>query len=308
MVLFTACGFVALAFYMLSVRRTVARPINDLLWAFDRISEGRLQTRLEPSYTDEFDRLSRHFNRMTAQLAGLIEKDYKQTILLQDAKMKHLQAQINPHFLYNSFYLLSHLVKMEDQEAAEKLSRYLGNYFRYITDQSRNVLPLQEEYDHAVIYLSIQLMRFGHRVLRRNRAGTQSLCFAGRTPADPAAPFGKCAGTRHRGRRSGAGEAQLPLGGILSPHLGGGQRQRFGRSDHQPAQRPVRIGGDSGGSCPEQYPPPAGDPLWRPGLRAFFQSLAAGRAAGMPDRETEEKERRPWIEFSVCCWWMTNHT
>ena len=147
MVLFTACGFVALAFYMLSVRRTVA-----------------LQTRLEPSYTDEFDRLSRHFNRMTAQLAGLIEKDYKQTILLQDAKMKHLQAQINPHFLYNSFYLLSHLVKMEDQEAAEKLSRYLGDYFRYITDQSRNVLPLQEEYDHAVIYLSIQLMRFGHRV------------------------------------------------------------------------------------------------------------------------------------------------
>ena len=143
MVLFTACGFVALAFYMLSVRRTVARPINDLLWAFDRISEGRLQTRLEPSYTDEFDRLSRHFNRMTAQLAGLIEKDYKQTILLQDAKMKHLQAQINPHFLYNSFYLLSHLVKMEDQEAAEKLSRYLGDYFRYITDQSRNVLPLQ---------------------------------------------------------------------------------------------------------------------------------------------------------------------
>lgn len=78
--------------------------------------------------------------------------------------MKHLQAQINPHFLYNSFYLLSHLVKMEDQEAAEKLSRYLGDYFRYITDQSRNVLPLQEEYDHAVIYLSIQLMRFGHRV------------------------------------------------------------------------------------------------------------------------------------------------
>ena len=65
-------------------------------------------------------------------LAGLIEKDYKQTILLQDAKMKHLQAQINPHFLYNSFYLLSHLVKMEDQEAAEKLSRYLGDYFRYI--------------------------------------------------------------------------------------------------------------------------------------------------------------------------------
>ena len=77
--------------------------------------------------------------------------------------------------------------------------------------------------------------------------------------------------------------------GILSPHLGGGQRQRFGRSDHQPAQRPVRIGGDSGGSCPEQYPPPAVDPLWRPGLRAFFQPLAAGRAAGMPDRETKRR-------------------
>ena len=73
MLLFTLCGVVALAFYMLSVRRTVARPVNDLLWAFDRISEGRLQTRLEPSYTDEFNRLSRHLNHMNAQLAGLIE-------------------------------------------------------------------------------------------------------------------------------------------------------------------------------------------------------------------------------------------
>lgn len=163
-VIFTLSAFVVMVLYLCSMWRMVVRPLHDLLDAFDRIGAGCMSTRLEPVYTDEFNRLTRHFNRMANQLETLIDKSYKQTILLQKAQMKHLQAQINPHFLYNSFYLLHHLVKSEDVEASEKLCRYLGDYFHYITDQRQDVLTLRQEYDHAMSYLNIQLMRFNNRL------------------------------------------------------------------------------------------------------------------------------------------------
>ena len=163
-VIFTLSAFIVMALYLCSMWRMVVRPLHDLLDAFDRIGAGCMSTRLEPGYTDEFNRLSRHFNRMADQLETLIDKSYKQTILLQKAEMRHLQAQINPHFLYNSFYLLHHLVKSEDVEASEKLCRYLGDYFHYITDQRQDVLTLRQEYKHAMSYLNIQLKRFCNRL------------------------------------------------------------------------------------------------------------------------------------------------
>ena len=52
---------------------------------------------------------------MTIQLKQLIERDYNQKMLLQKAELKQLQAQINPHFLYNSFFMLQRMIKMETE-------------------------------------------------------------------------------------------------------------------------------------------------------------------------------------------------
>ena len=96
---------------------------------------------------------------MTDRLEELIDTNYRQTITLQQAQLKTLQAQINPHFLYNSFFFLRSMLEDEDTETAAKFTGYLGKYFRYITKADGSLLTLESEYDHAVTFLKIQLMQ-----------------------------------------------------------------------------------------------------------------------------------------------------
>jgi two-component system sensor histidine kinase YesM len=113
---------------------------------------------------DEFKRIYQKFNSMVYQLKTLINQVYKQTILTQKAELKHLQSQITPHFLYNSFFLLSTFSKIGDYESAEKLADQLGIYFKFTTRNSSDTVPLIEEIKHANIYTDIQAQRFGRRL------------------------------------------------------------------------------------------------------------------------------------------------
>ncbi len=78
--------------------------------------------------------------------------------------MLQLQSQINPHFLYNSYFMLHRMIKQQDWERAGRFSRYMGEYFRYITRSAQQTLPLSREVEHARIYAEIQGMRFDGRI------------------------------------------------------------------------------------------------------------------------------------------------
>lgn len=156
---------VVILFSLLRVlRRTVGQPVDGLQSAFREAGNGHFSVRLPAQRIQEFDQLARGFNAMAEHIDGLIDTNYRQTIRLQTAELKRLQAQINPHFLYNSFYFLRHLISSDEQEVAEEFCRYLGKYFQYITRSDQSTLSLREEVDHAVNYLIIQLMRFGDTV------------------------------------------------------------------------------------------------------------------------------------------------
>ena len=97
-------------------------------------------------------------------LDNLIHKVYEQKILTQRAELKQLQSQINPHFLYNRFFNIYRLAKDEDCENIVLFSKYLGNYYQYITRNAASEVPLSAEYEHAVNYCSIQKFRFDGRL------------------------------------------------------------------------------------------------------------------------------------------------
>ena len=78
--------------------------------------------------------------------------------------MKQLQAQINPHFLYNSFFILSRRIHKEDIEGAEALSNHLGNYFKYLSRDQSDDISLSDEVAHARSYAAIQGERFVARM------------------------------------------------------------------------------------------------------------------------------------------------
>lgn len=85
-------------------------------------------------------------------------------LLSQQAEFKQLQAQINPHFLYNSFFILYRMAKDADYEHITTLCSHLSEYYRYITRNDLMDVPLRKELDHAWRYAQIQLIRFGKRI------------------------------------------------------------------------------------------------------------------------------------------------
>ena len=112
----------------------------------------------------DFTNLYKEFNHMAQELGTLIEKDYKQQLLLNKAELKQLQAQINPHFLYNAFFLLRRMIQDEMFTEARKMADTLGLYFQYITRNSQDQMPLHQEYRHAMLYCEIQQLRFEGRI------------------------------------------------------------------------------------------------------------------------------------------------
>ena len=97
------------------------------------MKEGNLNQHIYRNTEDEFSYVYSGFNDMEDRLKHLIDEVYIQTNLAQRAQLKQLQAQINPHFLYNSFFTLSRRIKRQDYENAEEFAKHLGNYFRYLT-------------------------------------------------------------------------------------------------------------------------------------------------------------------------------
>lgn len=156
---------IGMIFYFTSyTERMIHKPIKKLQQAFDVLEKGDTEVKIESSSNNEFSYLYHGFNHMTSELHRLIDEVYVQKNLAQKAELKQLQAQINPHFLFNSFFLLSRRVKRGDTENASILADYLGTYFQYITRNTSDSIELVEEMKHAQCYANIQATRFISRI------------------------------------------------------------------------------------------------------------------------------------------------
>lgn len=151
---------VSLIIYGYYAYSRVQIPMDRLLDAFGRLEKGEMDFRVDYRRHNEFGLLATRFNETLQRLKQLVTDLYEQRILTQQAEMKHLQAQINPHFLYNTFYILDNMLLMEDHENASILCRQLGNYFRYVTRSDQSFAHLSEEIRHCRSYVEIQQIRF----------------------------------------------------------------------------------------------------------------------------------------------------
>jgi len=142
----------------------VAKPIYKLMDAFDQVGKGKLDTRIHHSKKDEFDFIYDSFNRMTDRTEQLVENIKEQHNLLQNAELMQLQAQIDPHFLYNSFNIIKYMAGGEEYEQITEFVSALAQYYRFINKETRQAIPLSAEVQHMETYLYIQQMRFEERI------------------------------------------------------------------------------------------------------------------------------------------------
>ncbi|CAI6084281.1 hypothetical protein PAECIP112173_04235 [Paenibacillus sp. JJ-100] len=140
--------------------RKVQVPIYRLMRGLQQIRKGQLSTRIPVDHSrDEFAYLAQSFNHMAEQIQELIEKVYEERIRSREATLKHLQSQINPHFLYNCLFYIKNMTQLGNREAVIAMSLSLGDYYRYITRGEKDMTSVEEEIRLLDHYLSIQQMR-----------------------------------------------------------------------------------------------------------------------------------------------------
>lgn len=144
--------------------RLIHRPLKRLVTSFRKVEKGDLQVEIHHNYSDEFKYLYGQFNAMVSRLSTLIGEVYEERIRSQQAELKQLQSQINPHFLYNSFFILQGLVRMREIQTAERLIQHLGDYFKFITRTGNETVMLDQEVQHSKAYTEIQSLRFSRQI------------------------------------------------------------------------------------------------------------------------------------------------
>lgn len=164
-----AWGFAAAALgifgaFALSTYKFIHKPMLTLVKSFRRIEQGDLSIHIAHESKDEFRYLYGRFNQMVDNLRSLIDQVYKQKIMTQRAELKQLQSQINPHFLYNSFFILNTMAKTGDTERIEQFTTLLGEYFEFVTRNASDLVALEQEVHHARMYAEIQELRFSRRI------------------------------------------------------------------------------------------------------------------------------------------------
>ena len=161
-----ACLLLCVAAFILFVmfRHFFNKPYAKLLEAMNEVSRGNFDVRLDDRISSDFQFIYDGFNYMTSSVSGYIEENYRQKVMRTESEFKALQAQINPHFLYNCFANIRSFCKMGDVESVALMTESLSKLFLYITRNAAPIVTLNDEVENLKSYLQIQQMRFGDRV------------------------------------------------------------------------------------------------------------------------------------------------
>ena len=153
----------------------IKRPLDRIQGTIAKVERGDFSARVAPTWSTEFQATFDHFNKMTARIRQLIAQEYELRLLNARAEIKQLQCQINPHFLYNSYFILRAMLTDEDYESAQEMADILGQYMRYITNPDAGFAALSDEARHSAQYMRIQQIRFGDRIEIRDEPCPEAL-------------------------------------------------------------------------------------------------------------------------------------
>lgn len=141
--------------------RMITKPANQLgeaMRAFEKNAEGFVYQQIEG--TSEIVALSDSFGHMVVRIQKLMEKVRQEEITLRKTELNALQAQINPHFLYNTLDSIAWMCEEERNKEAVVMVNALAKLFRISISKGHELITIQKECEHAESYLKIQKYRY----------------------------------------------------------------------------------------------------------------------------------------------------
>ncbi|RDW18847.1 sensor histidine kinase [Oceanobacillus chungangensis] len=154
LVIFLSMLIMSLSIYLLA--RVVVRPLEKLSKNMEKIENGDLTVSIFNSGTDEIGSLIKQFGNMVNKLRNMINQVYKSKIAQQEYEMKALQAQINPHFFYNSLSLINSKAIMAEQEDISQMAQHLSTFYRTTLNKGRSIINVEKELENVISYINIQ--------------------------------------------------------------------------------------------------------------------------------------------------------
>lgn len=142
------------------ITSSVTSPIHDLKKTAERLGRGELSARARLGGLEEINVLARTFNKMSDEIAGLMEKARQEQESLRAAELRLRQEQINPHFLYNTLDSIVWMAEGGNNRQVVEMTTDLSDFFRTVLSEGQDFITIAEEESHIRSYLKIQKIRY----------------------------------------------------------------------------------------------------------------------------------------------------
>ncbi len=149
---------------LILISNLVTRPLQELSVAMEQFKNGDFTQKIQVHAMDEVGRVTECFNRMVDDIRELIDRNYVMALKEKESELDILQAQMNPHFLYNTLdSLYWKALESGNEEIGEDILS-LSQLFRLVLSRGNGIVPVRLEIELLERYLHIQKMRFGKRL------------------------------------------------------------------------------------------------------------------------------------------------
>ncbi|MGL1893459.1 MAG: histidine kinase [Spirochaetaceae bacterium] len=142
------------------IAKMITKPIKTLVDSMIEVGKGDLKKVHFNTTIQEFNSLRDGYNSMTDEIQTLLKSTVDQEKLKRKAELNTLQAQIKPHFLYNTFDSICSLALMGENEKVYKMVSSLGSFYRISLSKGREIIPLSSEIEALKNYLDILSFRY----------------------------------------------------------------------------------------------------------------------------------------------------
>ena len=156
--IFSAIAFSVVAAWGLS--RSIYTPIKKLHDVTTTITKNDLQALVTSDNVDEITELGLSFNIMIGKIKDLLDSKIKEQENLKKAELRALQAQINPHFLYNTLDTIIWMAEAKKTDQVIEIVSALSSFFRISLSKGRDWITIGEEVERTRSYLTIQKIRY----------------------------------------------------------------------------------------------------------------------------------------------------
>ncbi|WP_337100186.1 sensor histidine kinase [Paenibacillus sp. YIM B09110] len=157
-------SFIVLSSISLFISRFFSVRVTKIIRSLNAFREGRFDKRIQYSGNDEFFQIAEAFNDMGRHINSLIKEVYEVRLEKKEAELEALQAQINPHFLYNTLSSISRLGKFGEIDKLDQMVTGLAKFYRLTLNQGKFIIPVEKEIEQAKTYIEIQKIKYGSRV------------------------------------------------------------------------------------------------------------------------------------------------